>query len=66
MKVAIESDKRTSLTDFVVEELKKHGHEVELFGILKDEPLSWVEEREEVTLSVAKGYCQEGILFCRK
>lgn len=64
MKVAIGSDEKTSLTSFVVEELKKRGHEVEPFGTLKGEPLSWVEVGEEVALSVSKGYCQEGILFC--
>ena len=25
---------------------------------------NWVEVGEEVALSVSKGYCQEGILFC--
>jgi len=64
VKVAIGSDEKTSLTDFVVEEFKKRGHEVELFGPLKDKPLSWVEVGEEVALSVSKGYCREGVLFC--
>lgn len=66
MKVAIESDKRTSLTDFVAEELKRQGHEVELFGILKDEPVFGVEVREEVALSVAKGYVRTESFFVRQ
>ncbi|MFC1985247.1 RpiB/LacA/LacB family sugar-phosphate isomerase [Chloroflexota bacterium] len=64
MKIAVGSDEKTRLTDFVVEELKKRKHEVELFGLLKGEPLSWVEVGEQVALSVSHGYCQEGILFC--
>jgi ribose 5-phosphate isomerase B len=64
VKLAIGSDEKTSLTDFVVEEVQRRRHEVELFGPLKGETLSWVEIGEEVALSVSKGYCQEGILFC--
>ena len=64
MRIAIGSDEKTHLTDFVVEELKKRGREVELFGPLKGEPLSWVEVGEQVAVSVSQGNCQEGILFC--
>jgi len=64
LRIAIGSDERTHLTDFVVEEVKKRGHEVELFGPLKGESLSWVEVGEQVALSVSRGDCQEGILFC--
>lgn len=64
MRIAIGSDERTPLTDFVVKEVQKRGHEVELFGTLKGEPLSWVEVGEEVALSVSQRNCQEGILFC--
>ena len=64
MRIAIGSDEKTPLTDFVVEEVKKRGHKVKLFGPLKGEPLSWVEVGEQVALSVSQGNCQEGILFC--
>ena len=64
MKIAIGSDEKTSLTGFVVEAVRKRGHEVELFGSLSEEPLSWVEVGEQVSLSVSRGDCQEGILFC--
>lgn len=64
MKIAIGSDEKTSLTDFVVDEVKKRGHEVELFGPLKGNPLSWVDVGAQVALSVTQGHCQEGILFC--
>ena len=64
MKIAIGSDERTSLTDFVVDEVKKRGYEVELFGSLKGEPLSWVDVGAQVAFSVTQGHCQEGVLFC--
>lgn len=64
MKIAIGSDERTHLTDFVVAEVKKRGFEVELFGSLTRKPLSWVQVGEEVALAVAQDNCQEGILFC--
>lgn len=64
MKIAIGSDERTHLTDFVVAEAKKRGFEVELFGSLTRKPLSWVQVGEEVALAVAQDNCQEGILFC--
>ena len=64
MRIAVGSDEKTSLTDLVVAELQKRGHDVELFGPLKGEPLSWVEVGEKVALSVAKGRCREGVLFC--
>ena len=64
MRLAIGSDEKTPLTDFVVEESKKRGHEVELFGPLKDDSLSWVEVGKQVAFSVSQGNCREGILFC--
>jgi ribose 5-phosphate isomerase B len=64
MRIAVGSDEKTPLTDFVVQELRKRGHEVELFGPLKGEPLSWVDVGEKVALSVSQGHCHEGILFC--
>ncbi|MFC1965360.1 RpiB/LacA/LacB family sugar-phosphate isomerase [Chloroflexota bacterium] len=64
MRIAVGSDEKTRLTDSVIEELKKRGHEIELFGPLKGETLSWAEVGEQVALSVSQGHCLEGILFC--
>ncbi len=66
MRIAIGSDEKTPLTDFVIEEVKKRGHKVELFGPLKGKPLSWVEVGEQVALSTSKGNCHEGILYSGK
>lgn len=64
MKIAIGSDEKTHLTDFVVTEVQKRGHDIELIGPLKEEPLSWVEVGERVGSAVAMGRCHQGIVFC--
>lgn len=64
MKVAIGSDERTHLTDIVVEEVAKRGHQIELFGPLADEPAYWPEVAHRVGETVAAGEADEAILFC--
>jgi ribose 5-phosphate isomerase B len=65
MRIAVGSDERTYLTDFVVEELQKRGHEVIKVGALatnKVEP--WPIVGEEVARLVAEKKADEGVLFC--
>jgi ribose 5-phosphate isomerase B len=64
MKIAIGSDERTHLTDVVVEEVKKQGHEVELFGPLVGNADMWPEVARQVAEKVTSGQADEGILFC--
>jgi ribose 5-phosphate isomerase B len=64
MKIAIASDEKTHLTDFVVEDLKKRGHEVQLFGPLIGDNLPWTLASEQMADSVAQGQADEGVLFC--
>ena len=64
MKIAVASDEKTALTDFVVEELQKRGHEVQLLGPLKGEALPWTLASEKLADAVARGEAQEGVLFC--
>jgi ribose 5-phosphate isomerase B len=64
MKIAIGSDERTHLTDSVVEEVKKLGHEVELVGPLVDQKEYWPEVARQVAEAVARDDVDEGILFC--
>lgn len=64
MKLAVGSDERTHLTDAIVEELQKQGHEVMLFGPLAEEQASWPLVARQVAESVAQGAADEGILFC--
>jgi ribose 5-phosphate isomerase B len=64
MKIAVGSDEKTYLTDFVVEELRKRGIEVELHGPLKGENLGWTDVARDVSERVSEGACDQGILFC--
>lgn len=64
MKIAIGSDERTHLTDTVMAYLQEKGHEVRAFGPLAGQPMDWPEVARLVAEEVAKGECQEGILFC--
>ena len=64
MKLAIGSDERTHLTDAVVAEIEKRGHEVTLFGPLADDKQYWPLVARRVAETVASGQADEGLLFC--
>ncbi len=64
MKIAIGSDEKTQLTDWVIDYVKKLGHKVELFGPLKDEDKEWADVSLELAERVANKKCTQGILFC--
>lgn len=64
MKISVGSDERTHLTDFVVEELKNQGHELELYGPLGQEDIQWTDVAHKVAQSVKEGSSDQGILFC--
>jgi ribose 5-phosphate isomerase B len=64
MKIALGSDERTHVTDFVEEELRRLGHEVEVIGPPAGEELQWVDVAERVARRVASGEAEQGVLFC--
>ena len=64
MKLAVGSDEKTVLTDFVVEELKRRGHTATLSGPLKGEAMGWPDVGEKVGLEVSSRRVDQGILFC--
>ena len=64
MKIAVGSDERTSVTDSVVDHLRRAGADVELHGPLNGRPMDWVDVGREVGERVASGACQQGVLFC--
>ena len=64
MKIALGSDERTHLTDFVIEELRKRGIELELHGPLSGKNIQWADVAQNVAERVANGKCDQGILFC--
>lgn len=64
MKIAIASDEKTHLTDFVIEDLKARGHEVTPLGPLAGDSLPWTLASERLAVTVAEGRADEGVLFC--
>lgn len=64
MKIAIGSDERSHLTDFVLAELQQRGHDLILYGPLAQQPLHWVQVSQLVAEAVAQAQAAEGILFC--
>jgi len=66
MKIAIGSDERTHLTDAVIEEIRRRGHEIVLMGALTEgEPeTDWPLTSRSVAEAVASGVADEGIVCC--
>ncbi len=64
MKIAIGSDEKCQLTDATITKVKERGHELLLFGPLKDEKAFWPAVAAEVAEAVVSGTADEGILFC--
>jgi ribose 5-phosphate isomerase B len=64
VRIAVSSDERTHLTDVVVEELDKRGHEVKLFGPLCGEDQDWPVVTRAAAEWVAQGKAEQGIFFC--
>ncbi len=66
MRIAIGSDERTHLTDVVIEELKRRGHEVQPFGPLteNDPEVDWPLTSSKVAEAVATKQADEGIVCC--
>ena len=68
MKLSMGSDERTAVSDAVIAELRRRGHEVELAGALAEggagEVVAWPVVARHVAESVATGAADEGVLFC--
>ncbi|MDO8617023.1 MAG: RpiB/LacA/LacB family sugar-phosphate isomerase [Dehalococcoidia bacterium] len=64
MRIALGSDERSPLADFVEQELRRRGFQVELFGPLKGDALAWPDVAQAVAECVASGRADEGVLFC--
>jgi ribose 5-phosphate isomerase B len=64
MKIAVGSDEKTHLTDFVIDELSSRGIDIELHGPLNNEDIQWTDVAHKVAERVKDGSCEQGILFC--
>ncbi len=64
MKIALGSDEQTHLTDFLAQELRRRGYDVELVGPPAGKALQWVDVAERVARQVMSGAAEQGILCC--
>ena len=65
MIVAVGSDERHETALFACEELRRRGHELQLFGALAEGgAVRWSGVGHAVGEAVASGLCASGILFC--
>lgn len=64
MKIAIGSDMKAHLAQVLAEELKKRGHEVDVFGALVTTPAPWTKVAIEVAERVAAGEYDQAVLCC--
>lgn len=64
MHIAVGSDLKTHVTDFVVDELRRRGHTVGVFGALGGAPAMWSKVALEVAGKVADQTFDQAVLFC--
>jgi ribose 5-phosphate isomerase B len=65
MRIAVASDELYPVNTHVCSLLQGLGHEVVRFGALVDgQEAPWAEVAEQAAACVARGECDEGILFC--
>lgn len=64
LRIALGSDERSHVTKFVAEDLRRRGHDVQLFGQLNGDASPWPEVAEAVAQRVADRQADEGVLFC--
>ena len=63
LKLAVGSDEKTVLTDFVVEELKRRGHTITLSSPMKREAMGWPDVGEKIGMEVRSGRADQGVVF---
>jgi ribose 5-phosphate isomerase B len=65
MRIAVSTDERHHLVDFVLDELKRRGHEVEYVGPAEGEDSAdWPDVTLDAVERVTRGEAQEAIVMC--
>ncbi len=65
MRIAVGGDERNTVTDFVLEELRRRGHEVvQTFGPIAVRQEQWADVGLGVAEAVANHQAEQGVLFC--
>ncbi|OAN45736.1 galactose isomerase [Chloroflexus islandicus] len=64
MRIAVGSDEKNYLTDALIAELERRGHELILFGPLAGNNDPWPDVGRAVGEAVASGQADQGIVCC--
>ena len=65
MRIAVSTDERNHLVDFVLDELKRRGHEVEYVGPAEGEDSAdWPDVTLDAVERVTRGEANEAIVMC--
>ncbi len=64
MRIAVGSDEKNYLTDALIAELERRGHELILFGPLAGNSDPWPDVGRAVGEAVASGHADQGIVCC--
>lgn len=66
MKLVVATDEKTELTDFVVDYLKRKGHELTLVGHFESDSSKWqwADIGKTAADKVAAGEADQGVFFC--
>lgn len=65
MRIAVSTDERTGLVDFVLAELERRGHEVEYFGPAEaGQSVDWPDVTLEAVDRVGRAEADEAIVMC--
>lgn len=64
MRIAVGSDEKNYLTDALIAELERRGHELILFGPLAGNSEPWPDVGRAVGEAVASGQADQGIVCC--
>lgn len=65
MRIAVGADERNAVTDFVLEELRRRGHEVvRVLGPAGGRDEQWADVGRGVAEAVARGDADQGVVFC--
>lgn len=64
MRIAVGSDEKNYLTDALIAELERRGHELILFGPLAGNSDPWPDVGRAVGEAVASGQADQGIVCC--
>lgn len=64
MQLALASDEKTRLTEFLAQYLRAQGHELQLFGPPAGGSEEWAAVSQQLAEAVAQGPCEQGVLCC--